>query len=170
MRRVTWDMMPRILKERSIPEPNSGCWLWLSYGDTQDYGRIIVSQKSYSAHRVSWVVHRGSIPDGLHVLHKCDTVQCVNPDHLFLGTNLDNIKDRTAKGRGSAPLGTRQHLSKLSNENVIFIYKSKIKVRKLAEMFSVSRPTIYSIKRGRMWSWLTGEPHEKRRSSDCHRS
>lgn len=76
----------------------SGCWLWRATGGRR-YGSLFVDGRREQAHRVSWLLHRGKIPDGLHVLHKCDTPLCVNPDHLFLGTHADNMADMKAKGR-----------------------------------------------------------------------
>lgn len=90
--------------ERYIPEPNTGCWLWTGGIDRKGYG--MSSRKLYgeaSAHRLLWSIHRGPIPDGLNVLHRCDTPPCVNPDHLFLGTHKDNATDRDRKGRGVPP-------------------------------------------------------------------
>ena len=83
-----------------IPEPNSGCWLWL-LSLCNGYGRIydLQNKRGALAHRLSWEIHRGAIPSGLWVLHKCDVRSCVNPDHLFLGTGLDNMTDMIAKGR-----------------------------------------------------------------------
>lgn len=88
-------------EERIQPEPMSGCHLWTGstnkcYGVVGKGGR---SGGMFQAHRLSWEFSNGPIPDGLHVLHKCDTPACVNPDHLFLGTNGDNIRDAIAKGR-----------------------------------------------------------------------
>lgn len=76
-----------------------GCWLWTGYTSTFGYGMMRFMGKSQNAHRLSWQVHRGPIPDGLSVLHKCDVPACVNPDHLFLGTQSDNMKDCASKGR-----------------------------------------------------------------------
>lgn len=84
------------------PEPNTGCWLWVAGQDSHGYGRVHVPSLGLinnRAHRLFWIVHRGKIPDGLHVLHKCDTPLCVNPDHLFLGTHEDNMVDKARKGR-----------------------------------------------------------------------
>ncbi len=77
----------------------SDCWGWLAGKDKDGYGKIKVSGKTVQAHRLSWNIHNGSVPEGVHVLHHCDNPSCVNPDHLFLGTHLDNMHDRDAKGR-----------------------------------------------------------------------
>jgi hypothetical protein len=99
--------------EKYIPVPESGCWLWLGatshrpgkprYGFLGIYQPATARRKYYRqgflAHRLSWELFRGSIPKGMQVLHKCDTPTCVNPDHLFLGTALDNVIDCCRKGR-----------------------------------------------------------------------
>src|SRR5712692_7724477 len=79
-------------------EPNpSGCWLWkgcLSRG----YGQVQIDSKQMASHRFAWEDIMGPVPEGLWVLHKCDVRNCVNPQHLFLGTNSDNVKDAVSKG------------------------------------------------------------------------
>lgn len=93
----------RSLKARieaySIPEPNSGCWLWLARVSPNGYGSTNVDGRDTGAHRASYLAFNGPIPSGLHVLHRCDVPLCVNPDHLWLGTNADNVRDMVAKGR-----------------------------------------------------------------------
>ena len=93
-----------------IPEPNSGCWLWIG-SQRRGYGLIWDAGKQWLAHRVSWVIHSGAIPDGMHVLHKCDTPPCVNPQHLFLGTHAQNMADRDRKGRNKPcrSMGSKTH-------------------------------------------------------------
>lgn len=81
---------------RIAPE---GCWSWATTQNERGYGRLHHGSGSVYAHRVSWAIHRGPIPDGLVVMHSCDNPPCCNPDHLRLGTNLDNMADAARKGR-----------------------------------------------------------------------
>ena len=86
--------------DRAFFEPNTGCWLW-DGRDIKGYGAVSVANKSKLAHRVSYEYHKGPIPDGMFVLHKCDMPLCINPEHLFLGTHAENMADMKRKGRGS---------------------------------------------------------------------
>lgn len=76
------------------------CWEWIGHRDSKGYGKFHFKNKPESAHRVSFLIHNGIIPKGLYVLHKCDNRACVKPDHLYLGTQTDNMRDMYAKGRG----------------------------------------------------------------------
>jgi HNH endonuclease len=77
------------------------CWKWKTYKNKQGYGRLgIAAGQCVNAHRVSWVIHNGQIPDGLFICHTCDNPECTNPKHLFLGTRQDNINDMMVKKRG----------------------------------------------------------------------
>ena len=81
------------------PEPNSGCWLWNASFCRDGYGNFYDGKRVIGAHRYAWTVYCGAIPDGLHILHKCDTPACVNPAHLSLGTHRENMHDSLVKGR-----------------------------------------------------------------------
>ncbi len=95
-------------------EKSDGCWLWVGRSKTWNgYGVIQHKHRALRAHRVSWEIHNGPIPVGLCVLHRCDTPACVCPDHLFLGTDADNNKDRSLKGRSVT--GSRCALSNPAN-------------------------------------------------------
>ncbi len=91
--------------EKWTPEPFSGCWLWTAGVMVGGYGQIFIRslddgrKKFDGAHRVSWRLFKGEIPEGMFVCHRCDTQSCVNPDHLFLGTAADNTRDSIQKGR-----------------------------------------------------------------------
>lgn len=89
-----------------MPIPHCGCWIFMGGGDKY-YGHFRMVGNPVAAHRAAWLLFRGAIPPGLCVLHKCDVGYCVNPDHLFLGTQLDNARDREAKGRGNQQIGQR---------------------------------------------------------------
>ena len=97
-------------ESKYIPEPMSGCWIWICAYQGSDpkwrYGHLNISGRSVAAHQVAWQLFCGVIPDGLFVCHRCDNTFCVNPRHLFLGTNSENIKDCVAKGRLNHPRRT----------------------------------------------------------------
>lgn len=89
--------------ERYIPEPNSGCWLWESGLNSNGYGILFCGGYRGYAHRFSYAHFKGPIPDGMYVCHSCDVPSCVNPDHLWLGTQVDNMRDCRRKGRHRDP-------------------------------------------------------------------
>jgi len=84
------------------------CWHWCGPTNTFGYGRMTYQGRLQVAHRLSWIAFNGPIPDGLSVLHKCDNPSCINPEHLWLGTYSDNIKDAYQKGRRQ-PVNKKRH-------------------------------------------------------------
>lgn len=95
--------MERRFANHFIPEPNSGCWLWLGATDRRGYGQIRVRNKLRVATHVALELAGESVPSGMFACHHCDNPACVNPAHLFIGTQLENIRDCIAKGRKTAP-------------------------------------------------------------------
>ena len=89
----------RKLEERSMPVPWCGCFVWTASLASHGYGDFRHNHKHYLAHRAAWEQEHGPIPQGKHVLHKCDNRLCVNPEHLFLGSNEENMRDKVLKGR-----------------------------------------------------------------------
>src|SRR6266446_4138885 len=87
------------LEIKTIPVTECGCHIWMGALNKKGYGIIKVKGKVLTTHRANWVANFGEIPNNLHVLHKCDIKPCINLDHLFLGTNIDNIHDKMAKMR-----------------------------------------------------------------------
>lgn len=99
-------------------DTSGDCWLWTGRTDKQGYGRITYQNKEMLAHRLSYQMAHGSIPDGLDILHTCDTPACVNPDHLVAGTHSDNMRDMIAKGRRRSFAGELSSTAKLTWEKV----------------------------------------------------
>jgi len=100
---MTNEEMQAQIVARSVPEPNSGCWLWIFGGfDRKGYGLMRGGGARWRAHRASYEAFVGPIPEGLFVLHACDTPACVNPDHLSTGDNTENMRQMYERGRGSA--------------------------------------------------------------------
>lgn len=147
--------LPERFLESYIPEPNSGCWLWVKGVNEHGYGRITLpSGEQKKAHRVSWILHRGYDPGPFLVCHKCDNPACVNPEHLFIGTQADNLSDCAVKGRISRvhqPRGEKQGSSKLTAEIVIALRASDLSVRKASRAFGVSPSTVHDVRSRKNW-------------------
>ena len=141
----------------ATPKNDEDCWEWEGTKTVKGYGQMTVVTPSYKvlrAHRVSWELHNRPIPPGLHVLHKCDNRSCVNPSHLFVGKNQDNVNDAIKKGRFF-------HGVKLTEGEVMDIRKELENYHyglyvKLAKQYGVSQLAIRQIAKGDSFSWLRG--------------
>lgn len=138
------------------PEPNSGCWLYIKTGKL-GYGTFWLNGSARQAHRAAWTLLVGPIPDGMQVNHKCHVRCCVNPNHLYLGTQTDNMKDMRDSGRERRALGELNGLAKLTIEMVKAIRKSDRKNCELAAFFSVAPTTISAIRNRKRWAWVDDE-------------
>lgn len=146
-----------------IPEPNSGCWLWLGTPrGSMGYGAFQMEGRNHQAHRASWLLFRSEIPSGEWVLHQCDNPSCVNPSHLFLGTQADNEADKVAKGRQSRgeahsaakinpARGADNGNSKLTIQDVLAIRAATVPQRQIAKAYGVTQALISKIQRGEIW-------------------
>lgn len=132
-------------------------WLWAASKDGGGYGFFWLNGQMLRAHRASWILHRGPIPSGLDVLHRCDITGCVNPDCLFLGTRADNNRDRDIKGRHVALKGEQHGCARLTTEDVISIRELAAAnpprgwQTQVARNFNVSKTTISRIASGKSW-------------------
>jgi len=135
------------------------CWPWTGSRSRHGYGRIGLGGKRGRveiASRVSWELSHGPIPDGMGVLHRCDNPSCVNPAHLFLGTQADNVADMYAKGRGNRPRGEAHTCARFTVDQVLSIRQSYaaggISQRELGERYGVSHRAIGRLVAGKTWS------------------
>lgn len=141
--------------------PGKGCWLWTGYlkdgyGKASSFSGLAYAYLGeYMAHRISWALHKGPVPKGLQVLHHCDIRNCVNPDHLYLGTNKDNVGDRVSRGRTAHNSGEKHGRHKLTWKQVLEIRKNyiprKITRESLAARYCVSKSQISAVLSGRSW-------------------
>lgn len=147
-----------------VHRPKSGCWEWQGGKKSKikgrDYGVVWMRGKKRNAHKIAWEYSNGPVPDGLFVLHSCDNPPCCNPEHLFLGTHLDNVKDCISKGRGNREKGQDRYNAKLSEKDILEIrerYKPRDKTdsgRALANQFKVRTSMISAIINRRRWKHI----------------
>lgn len=139
------------------------CWVWTGSRTSFGHGTFYPRDGGpvrINAHRRSWEMHFGAIPEGLFVLHHCDNPPCVRPDHLFLGTQADNMQDALSKGRYDRTLrarGEQNGQARLTADDVRAIRVELSKGRtsySIAPDFGVNPATIWRIAIGQTWSWL----------------
>ena len=157
------------------------CWEWQRGKNEKGYGLLTLTgvKHTQKAHRVAWMLTYGPIQPGVHVLHTCDNPGCCNPYHLFTGTNLDNVKDKMAKGRMQK--GEKTSKAKLTEDMVRAIRLEYIETQtsceKLAERYPVNPSSIFLVLTYRSWPHVAPELKEKiimrpqvRRGADTARS
>ena len=153
-------------EESYMPEPNSGCWLWLGSVWGNGYGRIKINGECKKASRASWEIHNGAIPTGMYVCHRCDNPACVNPDHLFLGTPKDNIADCIKKGRlpnnsgnkvfreNMGRPGEKNRFAKLTESQVISIRKDGRRYVEISKDYGITPECVSQIVNRKTWKHL----------------
>lgn len=160
--------MPLPLAERfheSIEKSDDGCWLWTRRSKTAyGYGQIweLKSEggRKWESHRLSWTLHRGPIPAGMSVLHRCDIAACCNPDHLFLGNQQDNMRDMREKGRNflgyklNPPRGELNRKARFTEDDVRRMRALRaqgMNYAAIGRLFQADRAVIHNIVIRKSW-------------------
>lgn len=137
------------LEKHSMPEPNSGCRLWTAAVKENGYGVLNVDGQTEYAHRLSWKQEHGPIPDGMHVCHHCDVRSCIEPRHLFLGTQPENVADMVAKERHQRG---EHHYHRLLSEDAVREIRALPGTHvEIAQRFGVAFQTIAKVRSGKSW-------------------
>lgn len=133
------------------------CWEWTGCKQPSGYGKFRINSQHHRAHRVAWQLTYGDIPSDLLVCHHCDNPSCVNPAHLFLGTQKDNVQDSVRKGRFYTAKGEKRWNAKLIAEDVLRIREAFLfgaKVKDLAAVYGVGVQNIRKIIRKESWAHI----------------
>jgi len=131
-----------------------GCWEWEASKDKDGYGKFWFREKHMRAHVVSYIINVGEVPDGMKVCHTCDNTGCVRPDHLFVGTTLENNHDMVRKGRQHRPKGNLNAMSVLTEDHVREIRELRANGEKLyviGEQFGISASHVHHVVHGKLW-------------------
>jgi len=133
--------------------PDAGCWLWERAVSTAGYGQVRDGKKLLYTHRLAYELFNGEIPEGMFVLHRCDVRCCCNPDHLFVGTNADNMRDKIEKGRQTR--GSKCGTAKLTEADVVEMrrrYASGERVEDIKKDYPVNIRNTYAAISGEWWA------------------
>ena len=133
----------------------NGCWIWVASSADGRYGQFGWKRRtSAKAHRVSYELYVVDIPAGTAVCHTCDETLCVNPDHLWLGSQQDNLKDMVSKERNAK--GEKHGIAKITEREAAEIFRSPLAAAALAECYGISRRSVSDIKLRKTWAHLNG--------------
>jgi hypothetical protein len=150
------DLVPAARREKfldkCIPEPNSGCWLWMGTLFASGYGECYAFGKREVASRAAYREFVCDIPDGLFVRHTCDNRICVNPDHLLVGTQMQNVQDMVDRNRQAR--GERGGNVRLTESQVRAILATPLSQRKTAKQYGISQAHVSLIRRRKIWKHL----------------
>jgi len=157
--KITLEVVERFHEKWKINADN-GCWEWTGAVAGRGYGemKIPMTRRQEYAHRISYMIHYGEIPNGVLVCHTCDNPKCVKPSHLFLGTSKDNLQDMKEKDRHLR--GERNKMAKLTDEKVRamhFLHGQGLSTGKIAKGFKVSQSTVHKIIAGKAWEHIYRE-------------
>lgn len=144
------------IEAQSLPEPNSGCLLWMGGVDPNGYGRIRAFGENRLVHRVYYTLVKGPIPEGKILRHKCDVPSCISPDHLLPGTQADNVADMLARGRENRDprpyhLGERNPNNKIAESTALAILLSPLNQRDAAKQYGVAPSWVQRIRKREVW-------------------
>jgi len=137
------------LLEAVMVDPNSGCWLWTKSLSEFGYGQISVSGKTTIASRASYRCFVGDIPRGILVLHKCDTRACIRPDHLYLGTIVENTRDKLVRNRTAQ--GANHGMAKLTVSDVIAIRNASETSEVVAQRYGIGAAAVRLVRARKTW-------------------
>ena len=142
----------------------SGCWIWMASCAGKGYGQIKLpgERRQIYAHRLSYLIHKGPLPEGKHICHTCDNPRCVNPDHLFVGTSQDNHDDMKNKGRHT--YGEKSATAKSTTKDVLqmkAMIAAGVPQTKIAALFGLHQTTVSKINRAERWKHLAEQQHHE---------
>lgn len=153
--KLSWRYLKRFLNNIIIVGPQT-CWEWQGRVNQDGYGTLNFKGTVSLAHRLAWIIHsEEEIPHGKQVLHTCDNRKCMNPNHLYIGDHLKNMRDMVERGRGGNQKGEKNGNCKLSEKDVVEIKSllAKGKKRKeIASKYKIAAITVDRIKYKRAWS------------------
>ncbi len=135
-------------------DQSDGCWIWKGPLREDGYGEFFIAGRRFRAHRYSFERQYGPIPLGLFVCHRCDNPSCVNPDHLFAGTQRENMQDMAAKGRHGGPdlRGEAHPMARITREVAQAIRVDLRPAKDVSAQYGVSKSLVWAIRSGRLWN------------------